>query len=601
MIVRFENWKGATGDYTIHPRTFITGPNGTGKTRILEAIAYALSGRVPGLTPAGVWIYGEQDQPTRVVIRLEDKVVERGFTRKGAKATETFFHSDIDQDDLPDLWIMDATSFFQMSPKQQRQSILGFLLRPKEVAEIVRAQFEIEGISRLYSPPKPEEDIPSWLERLAADFSTIAKTRKEDVTSLEARLEPYAKAGIPADPTAALKEINDRIEHLRSSLGEQSRIRDQIRRLMDQIEMTKKTIAELQHRGITEEQIESAREELKVLRATTITIPTQDLHTLQEKIYKLRSEISIKKKNGKETYQAIKQGVITCPYLKDTCPSGEVVITKIRGTLLEEAKAVKKMEAELRSLEEEAKRLQDAVDRARQEKAKRDQRIAELTEYLRHAENDLLLYKQAQENLRFLQAELDKLPEVPPEDDATQAIRDQLVSLEEERARLQAALQQKAEYDAMLGALQEARSRYEEVKTARKIIKRVSTEKVKKALDTVLDAASRKIQATIGATITVKESRGTLTWEVDRNGLKTPIEALSQGERAVVSSAILTALWESANRPLSVVLLEGAELDTANLEKVMQILGNAKLDYVVIASCHSPKKEVKGWATLTLA
>ena len=173
MIKRIEllNFKGETGDYEFTGRDLFTGPNGSGKTRITEAVEYALTGKIGRFTQNAA-IYNEYGSTGNlsVSIHLEDEVITRkikpkkkkdgsfGYTgevgvyidsrmvKSGAKEVDAYL------DEYVHPFAFNYRSFLMMNSSDRRKALL-----------------ELIG----YSEPTQEELINSIPADLQSDFDGV--------------------------------------------------------------------------------------------------------------------------------------------------------------------------------------------------------------------------------------------------------------------------------------------------------------------------------------------------------------------------------------------------------------------------------------------
>lgn len=602
MKITMKNFKGGDGTIELTARTVLTGPVGAGKSRVLEALVFALSGQVPGLTETAVWVYGVEDKETVVEVQLDSGgTITRGFTRHKNRVTKPFAHIP-DNIKLPPIWMMAAKQFFEMAPKDQRQGLLSVLLgSPKAIANEVRTKLDMAGAGKWYHDPKPGEDIPTWLARLTEALSEIAKTRKEDVTTMEARLKPYAMEGVPADPVEAISAIADEIARLRN-LDKGTDVRREIEETMQGIEDAKATLETL--RDVTPEALENLERRLAELEAMQVVTPAQDLQAARKEVARLEAEFVQRQEAGRKLYANVKNETpVQCPIINDTCLANDQMRAHIKGVLTEAIPTMRKLKEQLDQARQKASQLRQVVDKTIEERNAIDREKGVITQKIQHLRTNLPIKKRAHERLLVLEKKLSELPLVPPEQD-TQAIQtaQQIRELENKKSKLEEAARRKSDYEAMVRLLDEARKEYETVKAAKKALKQVTTEKVLKQLTDLLVYAGNLLNKVVpGASLGIKQARGQITWAWQYQGNETPAAALSQGERVLVSASILAALWKMAKIqvPVKLLTVEAAEVDDAHITPLLQVLDQTWLDKVVVATCHTPPDQVAGWEVRT--
>lgn len=185
FVVRLCGFKGFDRAVKLDVRNVLSGPNESGKSAVLEAIVYALSGRVPdGATLDEV---AKLFPPAGGSVRLvaaDGHWIERGITIDHAKSkvSEVLACSDTGPDEKPDLsrWaaadaVLDLRNFLGLSAAKRREFVLALAgkageAKPEEMLDAAALEYarEIGGpaatLATLDSPDATAEETAEWVE-----------------------------------------------------------------------------------------------------------------------------------------------------------------------------------------------------------------------------------------------------------------------------------------------------------------------------------------------------------------------------------------------------------------------------------------------------
>lgn len=195
------------------PMTLILGENGAGKSSIVDAMRWALTGRARCTDAAGrgaraLIRSGAEDAIVGLEVEMEGKVrhIERRIATDGV--------SRVDQKDLADADLIDALldmpRFLEMDPKKQGELLAGIVKLEVPLADIVSLARD-RGLS-----VSAQESLDAGLRRLLADGQAVTpailatayerlyerrRDRKRDLDTLR-KAAPMAIPGPTSIPTA---------------------------------------------------------------------------------------------------------------------------------------------------------------------------------------------------------------------------------------------------------------------------------------------------------------------------------------------------------------------------------------------------------------
>ena len=198
--VTLNGYKALDREYQLGPATVLSGPNGSGKSACLEAIVYAISGRVPGGKSLDAVAQYFPPRGGHVEIHDEDgNWLRRGISRdlEKAKVSEVLEVSGQKEDEDPDLtaWrasetVLDLREFTGLSPEKRREHVLALLgggaADPKALYREIATEYAREVLGPAALPqmladyPRTDDgkpDLPretwelcdAWTRRLGLD------------------------------------------------------------------------------------------------------------------------------------------------------------------------------------------------------------------------------------------------------------------------------------------------------------------------------------------------------------------------------------------------------------------------------------------------
>lgn len=124
--VELDGFKGIFRRHELGPLTLLSGPNGLGKSAVLEGLRYALSGEVPsGKASDEVAKYFPPRGGAVLVIDAAENWIRRGITRDHEKAkVSTEFEEEGDAEWVANDALLDMRGFLALSPNKRREFIL---------------------------------------------------------------------------------------------------------------------------------------------------------------------------------------------------------------------------------------------------------------------------------------------------------------------------------------------------------------------------------------------------------------------------------------------------------------------------------------------
>jgi hypothetical protein len=253
--ISLAGYKGLTRDYTLDGPTILSGANGAGKSAALEALRYALRGRVPGgLALDAVAGYFPPRGGTVRVTDSAGRWIERGIKvdHGKKKVSEVLTTSSTKPDaDEPDIsaWqvsevVLDVAEFVALSAAKRREFILRLCGGGEVPADLI-ASLEAEYAREIGGPgataaifDRPRSDIPdiyrlveAWrqprgLREVLGSYLTAGAVAGKSLSDVFLRLGEVAKEGMlgsrkaAREAAAAQKELEAGVQGARAAAAE---------------------------------------------------------------------------------------------------------------------------------------------------------------------------------------------------------------------------------------------------------------------------------------------------------------------------------------------------------------------------------------------
>ena len=611
MKLKLTNWKNLSGEYEIGPQTLLTGPNGTGKTAILDAIQFALLGCIPrlGNSAATAQAYMSANK-AEVALETDKGAIIRSLkvtkddkfksAVKFGKYTGPAASAMIEENLNPQAWLLDLRVFQAMSPGEQRKMLIASLAPGWDRL----STFESELVKKYSKDKDLNAATAEALEAVKEELKTL-KAKKIDyesqVKALQERTLPVA--AIDTDIAKTNEKLIKAKVALENLAGGYKQGKTEHDRWEKKIEKVKVKITNW------ETGIKDLQAQVSELSDTSNAKPPgvePKAHANYEEIEQFSRDLGALQRKGSIIAHAIHPPV-TCPIDKQKCPRDfkdsplQQQLADLRHDYVKLNKKLKRSKMDFDEYKK-AKKRWDRTNRDWQEAQKAALERKNLEDKIRAIQDQV---SDATRNLAEYQAELAKHPmpkagQDNPEIDVLQRQVDGLLT------RLDELRGQKTQADALIeiGKLAErARITYQMADDHKRELQDLQRKLV---LDTFGDVATKvgEILAVFGwaGELVIQEGKRNsldIVWQND-TGEVVDITALSQGQLVLFWLAFASAVMTD-NPGLKVLTLEAAELDDANLARLQEAVTAEKLgiDHLVVATW-IPGGTGKDWTVITM-
>lgn len=191
--VRLDGWKGITREVDLSaPRIFL-GPNGRGKSAVLDAVQYALTGSTPsGSSTDAVAAYFSGGVGT-VRLDLQDGTsILRGLSRDAVKRTRTKILEGHEENFLAERAVLRLSEFSGLSPNKRREYFIRLLGGKALDARELLGEIDLAFVQDV-GGPVATADLLEKLEIMPPAIRKSFGAYKEFRSAMESLLAPHVR------------------------------------------------------------------------------------------------------------------------------------------------------------------------------------------------------------------------------------------------------------------------------------------------------------------------------------------------------------------------------------------------------------------------
>lgn len=610
MITRLHlrDWHGISGTFDLAPRTLLTGPNGSGKTSIMEAIAVALTGYTALGKKPGATLAHSSGKTCSVGVESEDgHILSRTFkaTDKGGTMTTTLDGDTVKDADLAERLpaslrfhpaAVHPAEFLALSGDKRAAFLFG-ALGPDATGTIDPEQV---GMAFAWlKAPLPADQI---LTLLAGEEKSARAEIERCVATIQ-RLTGQEQAGLPAgtlsDWQAKLKAAEAQLEALvqrQAKAGERTQLagqralhRSKLAGVIDDCERKIQACAESMERDQVElDRCKAAAISANCGRAREVAAT---LDELRERGATLKAKAAEKRRQ---------HGAIdlhgSCP----TCGTPADDLGALMDSLLQEATEA---EAEFARTIEQGKEL--AAEQARlQEAEKAAGRLPDLERSVRVTRDAAKSYQATLDSNRKALAEFDAGEQAAAADVSAAIEAPAMLQAQIDGARTAKAEAEQAcrSFAKLQGVRQEKSLAEQERVKLEGHLEAVNgcVTRVKKLRDAKLGGAADRVRDPFELAVSTAfpgceawleivgdDGKPSVDFGIIRDGRQIGFDTLSGGERIAVLAALVGAIQVATAGGTRLVMLELGEADDERGPLVVKACDAIGFEQVILADCHS--------------
>lgn len=607
--VNCEDFKGG-GSYEISPRTIVQGPHGSGKTRLGEAIKFALSGRIPGAgktNEALLRFFGPKGG--EVEVKLSDgRWLRRGFLERTRTldSSEQTENGDVDVSafEISDV-LLDLSEFLSRSPEKKREYILRLLGTTSEWDGREVMEAIADAYARELNPMATKDHLASDLKMLPADVQDLAKCWWGGET-----------AGI-CDSLMTHLVVSDPLSKLLSRLMDAAKkYRRECHGVVKSAKETVKSLSSsLKGAEAAESILAEAGEKQKACQAALTLAVRAEAEASQaqegDELSAVQSELKTLERNLENCEKGLEQ--LRAARAKQQHLTGDLNQHR-QSPMGELVKWVEQLDRELTDEHEAWSKIKFYVGYLSESHRVREKELvselAQATRYLELNEEAGAIMRESAE--KFREAISQKRSEIDKVVVARRSERTR--EREEAQAALDAANKALHEAETAAGGLREYKRAEEKVASHQlyydawgvciKALGKVREELVIDAAGPVIERANTILEAggrPERVYLELETSTGRPGWELGwvSGADRRAFEALSGAETVLVATALSCALATFVEGR-KILLVEAAEIH-ADLETLLQALSGAEdLENIVVFTASPEIPEPAGWSLVKL-
>lgn len=607
IIVR--NWKGiAQANMEIRPRMVLTGPNGSRKSAILEAVSFALTGYTHlGKKPSATMELASGNS-CEVTVSDGKAMLTRKLTRKGASVTQEVFLDGVLTKEA-DLVIpagleipveaIHPAEFLALSGDKRAAWLFGSLgnailpIRPGLITGKYKwFELPMDATVLLEKLAEEAKTTKAEMERCVAN---IQKLMGQDVNLPPGNLKEWESnlIGIERDLEQATKDQAANVERSNLVLSRQQtqdKIKAQIAHAQAKITTTEARIKELQGKLVEEQKgpgsaiVEKLREVLSELRREASMIEAGIAHR-------------------KDKLTALANGC--CP----TCGASGEILADVRDAI----------DLQIANLDEDLEAKGKQADEIKAQIGAEERRLAaiENNRQVRMAikvEQDAMAsYRKSMEgwkaDLAAGENQAGQIEAVSPE--ILQAKIDGLKQRQNEAKAAIKAFTSSGSVKSFRAQAEDDRqklaSKQDQIKADVATVKKIRDESLESVTGAIRAPFDQAVKVAFGVEpfFRVLDSKGKpeVSFGIVRDGREIGFDTLSGGERTVILAALIAAVQiaKGAKAP-KLALIEMAEADHDRLRAVAAACDAMGFEQVLLATCHHPGLEIApGWLPFDMA
>lgn len=655
MRVEMSGFKGGDESWDGPSRVLVTGPNGSGKTRLIQAVQVALLGEVPALGKralAGLLTPGREG--FTVGVDIAGVKVERRFevTATGGLGGEQVRLNDGPWQSLrkaeaelrriagSSAVSLDVGALIRMTPGQRAGELMSHLPLMQAGPEVVLQTIEdphpelVALVNRAWQKGASLAENLGRVSELLAQKVSASRANRDAAEAQVQGLKEQLRGLPPASDTPAglrhdAQVLEAEAKGLRAQLHlaqQQALDRANRERILEELRAAEaETLQTLEEQEV---QLDLARQVLASAGTERdLTLPekvSEAFRLVEERIQALEAAVRDVAKAERDLAvaearcaalhkgaQAIHgDGVTTCPTCQQSV--GEIERDYLLS-VIDEARCQ-------RDAAEDAVRTAVAIRLSKANaKCNADAELKRLESlWQSHVErernastafgNAERLVEASTKRLETLRGRLADMTEAPLPEDAeplsVDAISARLSEISEKLAKIREDLQRESTAQERRNAAakaEEALARHSEdwarARSMQAAFKAGPAALIDKALSGLTESASQILaHVQPGWRFVVDAQSGIEFVAVSAGGERLPLGSLSGGESALFAAALAVAVIRLTNPPVKVLMLEAAEVDDDRLPALCEILSTIghDMDQILVATCHECEAPA-GW------
>jgi DNA repair exonuclease SbcCD ATPase subunit len=580
--VKASGWKRGELDAALGAVSVVCGPNGSGKTSVLDAIRLCLYGNVPGLGKQNQSVMrGASGRKMSAEVHLDNGEVRTVILeRKGESVKKTASHEFLESP-IP----LSVSELMGMTGDQFR-ALLSFgdeIIDSKDYVDDIEAEVPAHARNAVarctVSGKGPVTSVNEWCRQIQDQVKRERSNLRESKSAL-ANTQRLIEDSEPV-PTEVLQGWKEASSQLKIKLAEKNNLlgecqENEARAINSKrnLEAAKQQLAELQHEW---QRINGGIDELTKAKPSWTK---EELALLESETQRLRAEADSAERKAGAPHEAIERCLSEIRLLEESVGACEE-LSSAKDALVELAFRLPKAKAsESSDIRERADSLEEERKRKSKELQQFDSRMREfgvtsLEHAVEMARSLELECAAATKRVEQLEGEV-----VSYEGKSTEALRGEIEELQLQLRDVDKKITDADEYRSLVAAEESLKESVEHLEGELEDMKLVEKAAIKVQAK-YLDAPVRKLNGDLdefaeAAELDFRirprfEKKGnttTLAINLQRGSSMVPIEAASGAEQILVGCAFLHAINKARRPAMPMIFVESAELDSESAARL---------------------------------
>lgn len=587
--------------------TYITGPNGVGKSTVLNAIQLALLGYIPGTAKNNSAVMAHANRPEmKVSVCLcssegDEITVTRTFSKKGSNVTSNVdvFPADANLDDIlgdSKLPIFDWSEFTSLTSNKMKDWFIEFIPGMdaevdwnKELSSAIQDTIYNKDIVKKYVNKIASIKCDSSIDQVVKANSFFKSELSYEKASLSEK-ENTLNGLIDYNSTYNLEDVDDLNVKLEKCKSEYSKCEEKYKEAKNSwVELDSKRSNQLanlkaynnlKNDVISEEEEQVLLEEVKSFENDIVRMDSKYkemeclYEEINESIYHINEEC-VNYKQQAENANKVVQSSGVCPYTDSRCDS--IISAKASYLkILNECKSNLK-DAETRKLKE-VTRQQEVADNM----DKLSENINKVSFQIKEIKSKLEYNNKVKSKLESFAVPEDIVTQqqVDDKEKIMESFRSKGLELQDECNKLQKSIESSSLVDKI--TLDKYKLQ-EKVDVLNKWVKLTSSNGLQTTLSSngfedLENKLSVEVNKVFGDDVyckfNVSTKSNSFSFGIERNGAYIPYNLLSTGEKTLYTFCLMSYIAKNSNSDLKLVMMDDFfdHLDSNKFSKLMDVV-----------------------------
>lgn len=589
--------------------TYITGPNGVGKSTILNAIQLALLGYIPGTAKSNSAVMAHANRPDmKVSVCLcssegDEVTVTRTFSKKGSSVTSNVdvFPADADLEDIlgdSKLPIFDWSEFTSLTSNKMKDWFIEFIPGmdakvdwEEELSSVISDNQYNKDIVKKFSDKISSIKCDSAVDQVV-QANAFIKSKLSYEKAVLSEKENTLNGLLDYNSSGSLEDVDYLKAKLDDCTSERNKCEDQYKNAKTRwTELSDKRFNQLanikaynnlKNDVLSDDEENALLDDVKTFKCQLEKMSNKynELESLYEEVNEDIDKINEKYINFKQTAEdanKVVQSSGVCPYTSSRCESIISAKASYLKTLNEAKVNMKQVESKKLKAVDRQQEIADGMDKLASNIDKTNFQIKKIKNKLEY--NDKVKLKLES---FVVPDESDVVTEqqVYEQEKVMESFRSKALDLQSECNRLEKSIESSSLIDKI--TLDKYKLQ-EKVEILNKWVKLTSSNGLQTTLSSngfndLEEKLSVEVNKVFGDDVyckfNVSTKSNSFNFGIDRNGAYIPYNLLSTGEKTLYTFCLMSYIAKNSNSKLKLVMMDDFfdHLDSKKFSKLMEVV-----------------------------